>query len=75
MQQHSFGRLWQVLLRLDLKESCGRHQFHGGPSRVATPAELPASNHGTALLHRSGLVRSEGAKRCRSVVQLDCWSK
>ena len=61
MQQHSFGRLWQVLLRLDLKESCGRHQFHGGPSRVATPAQLPASNLATALLHRSGLVRSEGA--------------
>ena len=61
MQQHSFGRLWQVLLRLDLKESCGRHQFHGGPSRVATPAELPAANPATALLHRSGLVRSEGA--------------
>ena len=61
MQQHSFGRLRQVLLRLDLKESCGRHQFHGGPSRVATPAQLPASNLATALLHRSGLVRSEGA--------------
>ena len=61
MQQHSFGRLRQVLLRLDLKESCGRHQFHGGPSRVATPAELPAANPATALLHRSGLVRSEGA--------------
>jgi hypothetical protein len=40
---------------------CGRHQFHGGPSRVATPAELPAANPATALLHRSGLVRSEGA--------------